>query len=51
MEEGLRQNNLTTIVMKMELKDISLLQKHFIKMVLLKKKNQNCYGNGKNNVK
>jgi hypothetical protein len=38
MEESLYQNNLTIVVLKMELKDISLLQKHLIKMVLLKGK-------------
>jgi hypothetical protein len=38
MEESLCQNNLTITMMKMELKDISLLQKHLSKMVLLKEK-------------
>jgi hypothetical protein len=38
MEESLYQNNLTITVLKMELKYISLLQKHLNKMVLLKEK-------------
>jgi hypothetical protein len=38
MEESLYQKNLTITMLKMELKDISLLQKHLSKMVLLKEK-------------
>jgi hypothetical protein len=38
MEESLYQKKLTITLLKMELKDISLLQKHLRKMVLLKEK-------------
>ena len=38
MEESLYKKNLTITMLKMELKDISLLQKHLSKMVLLKEK-------------
>jgi hypothetical protein len=38
MEESLFQNNLKITMLKMELKGISLLHKHFSKMVLLKEK-------------
>jgi hypothetical protein len=40
MEESLCQKNLTIVVMKTELKDISLLRKHLSKMVLLKEKTE-----------
>jgi hypothetical protein len=50
MKESLCQNNLTIIVMKMELKYIYLLYKHLSKMVLLKEKTELLW-KWQNNVK